>query len=143
MKKKVFKYRFVYFSVIIYLILILLIYFKISIDKVYFFDGRMSMRNFIDFVFNNSILISFIFSTFFLIKKNRRFFLAFNIGVILFSVILLMGIKNYSDVNADKFYTYSSFFVFSINLILVFLVNKFKNPSISYKEIDEIGKPNP
>ena len=103
----------------------------------------MSMRNFIDFVFNNSILISFIFSTFFLIKKNRRFFLAFNIGVILFSVILLMGIKNYSDVNADKFYTYSSFFVFSINLILVFLVNKFKNPSISYKEIDEIGKPNP
>ncbi len=139
MKKKIFKYNFVYYLAIIYSILIFGIYLYINITKEYFENVSLKL-SIINLITNNLVFIPFLLSIIFLVKKSFKSFLFLNVGLITFSLVLLMGISNRNSNNGSSDYYSFDLTALIINLSILIIVNFFKSKKLQSDEIDKIGE---
>ena len=139
MKKKIFKYNFVYYLAIIYSILIFGIYLYINITKEYFENVSLKL-SIINLITNNLVFIPFLLSIIFLVKKSFKSFLFLNVGLITFSLVLLMGISNRNSNNGSSDYYSFDLTALTINLSILIIVNFFKSKKLQSDEIDKIGE---
>lgn len=139
MKKKIFKYKFVYILVTIYSFIIFGIYLYINLTKEYFSNVSLEL-SIINLVTNNLVFIPFLLSTIFLLKKSLKSFLFLNFGFITFSLVLMMGISNHFIKGANSIFLPFDVSSLIINLSFMIITNKFKLKKIEQDEIDNIGE---
>lgn len=146
MKKKVFKYKFVYW-------IILLLNITISISFLVGVDNRIETKDFdsiLDvFSFTAITLISILslISFVMLIIKNKNSTIVFSVVVLLIllliSVFLSYSIFVVKDFGENKADFYTAPIPYLIIFGVLFLIHKYKSiDKFEYLEIDEIGKPN-
>ena len=139
MKQQVFKNNFLYYLAIIYSILIFGIYLYINITKEYFENVSLKL-SIINLITNNLVFIPFLLSIIFLVKKSFKSFLFLNVGLITFSLVLLMGISNRNSNNGSSDYYSFDLTALIINLSILIIVNFFKSKKLQSDEIDKIGE---
>lgn len=146
MKRKVFKYKFVYW-------IILLLNITISISFFVGVDNRIETKDFdsiLDvFSFTAITLISILslISLVMLIIKNKNSTIVFSVVVLLIllliSVFLIYSIFVVKDFGENKADFYTAPIPYLIIFGVLFLIHKYKSiDKFEYLEIDEIGKPN-
>ena len=146
MKRKVFKYKFVYW-------IILLLNITISISFLIGVDNRIETKDFdsiLDvFSFTTITLISILslISLVMLIIKNKNSTIVFSVVVLLIllliSVFLIYSIFVVKDFGENKADFYTAPIPYLIISGVLFLIHKYKSiDKFEYLEIDEIGKPN-
>ena len=139
MNKKIFKFNFVHYLAIFYSILIFAIYLYINITKEYFENVSLKL-SIIKLITNNLIFIPFLLSIIFLVKKSFKSFLFLNIGLITFSLVLLMRINNHNSNNESSNYFSLDLTVLTLNLSIFIIVNIFRLKKFQNDEIDKIGE---
>lgn len=146
MKKKVFKYKFVYW-------LIILLNTSLSISFLFGVYNRITTNYFDDFLdvfsFIAIILISILSLTslIMLIIKNKNSIIIFSIILLLIllmiSVFLFYSIFIVKDFGENMADFYTAPIPYLIIFGVLFLIHKYKSiDKFEYLEIDEIGKPN-
>ena len=146
MKRKVFKYKFVYW-------IILLLNITISISFLVGVNNRIETKDFdsiLDiFSFTAITLISILslISLVMLIIKNKNSTIVFSVVVLLIlliiSVFLIYSIFVVKDFGENKADFYTVPIPYLIIFGVLFLIHKYKSiDKFEYLEIDEIGKPN-
>jgi hypothetical protein len=142
MKKKIFKYKFVY---IYNLIFTLILFFSFSLFLISFFGivtyGKdEKFKDILAKYLGITVLISSIISFFLLIDKNKKIILFLNLNtlfVCLFLVLALFTSLNDGGINNSK-EIIILILVFSLIGLTFFLINNFKYKSVS-EELNEIG----
>ncbi|CAD7816641.1 hypothetical protein CHRY9390_03210 [Chryseobacterium aquaeductus] len=139
MKKKVFKYKFVYWVALLVNV-IFLIAFGFGIYNRVFLNSVFDIYSIIIFIIAVLSVLSFIL----LIKKNKLSILTFSISLVLISLTIAFSIikaifeGHYGNGSLD--YIMPSI-IYSILFSLLFLIIKFKSKNDYFQlEIDQIGQ---
>jgi len=146
MKKRVFKYKFVYW-IILLLNITILISFLVGVDNRIETKDFDSILDVFSFTAITLISILSLISLVMLIIKNKNSTIVFSVVVLLIllliSVFLIYSIFVVKDFGENKADFYTAPIPYLIIFGVLFLIHKYKSiEKFEYLEIDEIGKQN-